>query len=298
MAVTFPRLNPIIFKEKEISPFESCNTPFFQKWNKEDYIVFQVSYDKSFTSGEVVAKLVDIDGNVSGECINEVVPTVDTYQAIFRVSCNLNEGLYRIKLTTTTNKFIFFSNYFTIGKYDGSMLVEYSCRGNKFDCVFSTTQYNYVFYIRVDGGVKSGDVSYSADDVFYSDQDKTVHLIDSIPYTLRKYTFGDSYGLPVWMADKLNRVLACDMIKIDNTLVVKNDGSKLEATASDAYPYVGLKIELLRKIEGNSEYLYLSESEMMQAGLSIEMIDGETSYSVNAPKTGRIHIGTFENTFN
>ena len=100
------------------------------------------------------------------------------------------------------------------------------------------------------------------------------------------------------MADKINRLLSCDSILINGVKVVKNDGAKLEVIGSDAYPYVGLNIELLRQEEGYSEGLYFDEEEMMQGGMTVEMVDSTPSYSISAPRTGRIHIETFENTFN
>lgn len=296
MAVTFPKLNPIIFKEDKYSPFEQANSLYYQKWNKEDYIVFQVCYDKiHFTSGEVVAEL--INDNESGiACQKDVISLPDAFQSVFRVSCDVNEGIYRIKLTTTSGKFIYYSNYFCIGMHPNTMLINYLCKRNKFDCIFNTSEYLYYFFLRVEGDIKTGDISYNADDVFYTSQERKTYLIDSIPYTARKYTFGDSYGLPVWLADRLNRALGCDVVNIDNIVVVKNDGAKLEATSSDAYPYIGLKIELLRMNEGNSEILHNEEA--MQSGISVEMIDRDNSFSLMAAKTGRIHIETFNDVFN
>lgn len=298
MLVTFPKLNPVIFKEEPFSPFEKTDHLFTQKWDKSDYIVFQVSYDKfSFSSGEIIAKLVDNEGRVVAEFINDVVDAGDLFQGILRVGCDVGEGLYRILLTTTGDKFKFYSNFFHIGRHENTVLIEYTCDKNKFDCIFKTVDYGYSFFIRVDCGVKSGDVNYNADDVFYTSQSQTTYLIDSIPYVTRKYTFGDSYGLPNWMADKLNRVFACEDVSLDNVSVVKNDGAKLEATSSDAYPYAGLKIELLHQYEGDSDELFRGE-EFMQAGMKLELADRENTYSLYPPKTGKIHIDTFEKTFN
>lgn len=298
MAVTFPRLNPIIFKNETTLEFEKNNTPFIQKWDKGDYVVFQVAYSDVYERGEIMASIVNDKLERVSEFTSTIIDVSGGYQVILRASCNLDDGKYRVKLTTTTGKFIFYSNIMEIGSFPNSLLLVYTCKKNKFDCVFRDTDYAYFFALRVDGGVKSSDVNYNSDDVFYSSQDRTVYLLDSVPYTVRKYSLGDSYGLPVWMADKLNRALACDSIMIDGVKVVKNDGARLEATTADAYPYVGLKIELLRQQEGASEGLYYDENEVMQSGLNVEMIDGSPSYSISAPRTGRIHVETFEKIFN
>lgn len=298
MAITFPRLNPIIFKEQQTSPFEQSSKTYFQKWNREDYIVFQVAYDdKAFTNGELSAILVDENDTPVANFTSDTITIPDGFQTIFRVSCNAADGCCRVKLTTATANLKFYSNPFLIGQHENTMLVRYMCKRNKFDCIFNTAEYLYYFFLRIEGNIKSGDVLYNADDIMYSSQERTTYLIDSIPYTTRKYTFGDSYGLPVWFAEKLNRIFACEIIHIDDIVVVKNDGAKLEPTSSDAYPYVGLKIELLHRNEGYSEELY-SDAEAMLSGVVVELIDRDYSFSVMAEKTGRIHVATFQNTFN
>lgn len=297
MIVTFPKLNPIIFQSEQHSVFEQANEVFMQKWNKIDYIVFQVSYDKPSFGGGIIAKLVDNNGLVISDFMNDIVSTPELFQGILRVSCNVPDGIYRVLLTTPDNKFAFYSNFFQIGEHENTMLINYSCSRNKFDSIFRTPEYAYSFNLRVDGGIKTSDISYNSDDVFYSSQARTTYLLDAIPYTVRKYTFGNSLGMPNWMAEKINRIFGCDDIKIDNVSVVKNDGAKLEAIVADAYPYVGLKIELLHQKEGNSDELY-NGGDVMQSGFNLELVDKENSHSENPPKTGRIHIGTFEKTYN
>lgn len=298
MALTFPRLNPIVFKEENILYTEKYNTPFIQKWDKGDYIVFQAHYGRSIARGEVAASIVDDNLNVVLQFDSTIIDINNWYQVIFRGSCNLPDGIYRVKLYSTAGKFTFYSNCIQIGTFPESLLLTYTCKTNKFDCIFRDSEYAYFFVLRVDGGVKSSDISYNSDDVIYTSQDRVVYLLDSIPYTVRKYTFGNSYGLPSWLADKINRLLSCDSILINGVKVVKNDGAKLEVIGSDAYPYVGLNIELLRQEEGYSEGLYFDEEEMMQGGMTVDMVDSTPSYSISAQRTGRIHIETFENTFN
>lgn len=298
MALTFPKLNPIVFKEDNILYTEKHNTPFVQKWDKGDYIVFQAHYGGSIERGDVKASMVNEQLQEVIQFDSTIIEINGWYQVIFRGSCNLEDGIYRVKLYSNSGKFEFYSNCMQVGSFPESLLLTYTCKSNKFDCVFRDSEYAYFFVLRVDGGVKSGDISYNADDVFYSSQDRIVYLLDSIPYVVKKYTFGDSYGVPTWLADRINRALSCDNILINGIKVVKNDGAKLETITTDAYPYVGLNIELLKQEVDYSEGLYYDESEMMQSGITVEMVDGTPSYSISAPQTGRIHIETFENTFN
>lgn len=296
MTVTFPRINPIIFNENPIPAFEYYNDPFVQLWNKTDFIIFQVTYDNDFTSGEIIAKLIDSNG-LTYDFENDIVVAGNIYQSIFRISCNVPDGIYRILLTTSGNKFKYYSNYMNINADNGNtLLIQYQCSKNKFDCIFRTNEYAYSFLLRLPGGVKSSDISYKSDDVNYIDQDRSIHLIDSIPYAMRKYTFGDSAGLANWIVDKLNRIFSCDDININNVKVVKDDGASLETVSNQGYPYVGANINLFHQEEGYSETLY-GNTTFLQSGTTINLMDAEHSYSIKPPKTGRIHIKTFEETF-
>lgn len=297
MILTFPRLNPVIFNERPLPSFEYYNEQFIQCWNKTDYIIFQVTYDKDFSLGDVIASLVDCDDIKIADFENEVIDTGLLYQGILRCSCNVSPGIYRIKLDSKGEQFTLYSNWLKVSDAnENTLLINYGCSRNKFDCVFLHNDYRYSFLLRVHGGVKSSNVSFKSDDVNYIDQDRNIYLIDSIPYSIKKYTFGDSAGMPNWMADRLNRIFACDDVRIDGVKVVKDDGAAIETVGSDGYPYVGVNIDLLHQDEGYSETLY--NDVYMQTGVTLSLKDGETSFVERPAPTGRVHVKEFEKTFN
>lgn len=254
MVISFPRLNPVTFKKEITSPYEKCTEKFIQEFDVEDYIVFQLSYDNDFLTNEIKAYIVDC----SGEIILEVGKTTVIInslmrQDVFRIPCSvIKEGIYNI-LIESPAKFRYYSNTFYIHDANESLLIQYGCKDNKFDCLFKTINGAEYFYLRIAGGVKTQGYSFKSDDVEFIDQDRKITLIDSIPYTIRKYTFGESIGMPIWLADKLNRIFSCDDVKINGVKVVKSSGAALELSSQENYKYVGATIDLLHADEGYSE---------------------------------------------
>jgi len=49
-------------------------------------------------------------------------------------------------------------------------------------------------------------------------------------------TFGDNYGIPNWLADRINRIFCCSDVLVQNRAVVKVSGAKLEKSFIDRYP--------------------------------------------------------------
>lgn len=254
MIVSFPRLNPITFSSEIYFPYEKIVEPFVQEFNSKDYIVFQITRDTDFTDDEITAYIIDCDGNVSGELGKSTIMINSLLrQEIFNMNCSIvKEGYYSI-LLEAPDKFSYYSNLIRIHNTDDTLLMQYRCSENKFDCIFKDTDGAKYFYLRIPGGIKTTGYSFKSDDIEFIDQDKKVILIDSIPYTVRKYTFGRSIGMPIWLADKLNRILACDDIEINGIKIVKSSGAALELSGQENYKYVGATIDLLYADEGYSE---------------------------------------------
>lgn len=254
MIISFPRLNPLTFRKEISSPYEKCTEKFIQEFDRSDYIVFQTSYDNDFSTTEIKSYLIDCDEQIVTE-IGKSTVIVNSLmrQDIFKIPCaSVEEGFYSV-LIESPGKFRYYSNVFHIHFTDNVLLIQYCCRENKFDCLFNTINGAEFFYLRIQGGIKTQGYSFKSDDVEFIDQDRKVTLIDSIPYTIRKYTLGGSIGMPVWLADKLNRIFSCDDIKINGIKVVKGNGAALELSSQENYKYVGATIDLLHTDEGYSE---------------------------------------------
>jgi hypothetical protein len=69
-------------------------------------------------------------------------------------------------------------------------------------------------------------------------------MLDSIPIETTKLTIGNGGGVPNWQIGIINRILSCSYVNISGRKYVKNENSKLEATAENNYPMRGWKIEL------------------------------------------------------
>lgn len=244
MALTFPALNPVTFKEEQTPHYEKHNEPFFQKWNIGDTLTFQMIYPNTYPeAGGFNVTLVDEQENeIKAPQSSKIIDIGQTCHAIYSIECP-EEGTYRIKIETKTSNLQLHSNWFATGTYPETILINYRCAKNKFGCIFNP---GYSFNLRIEGNCASADKTFLSDDIFYKDQDGKLILIDAIPSVTMKYTLGAETGFPLWIAEKLNRIFACDDLRLDGCPVIKNDGAKLDTTAQKGYPYVGATIELIR----------------------------------------------------
>lgn len=253
MTISFPRLNPLTFKEEYKFPYENHTESFVQEFDKSDPIVFQLSHNTDFNTDEIEAYLIDYNGGIIAP-FEKITIQLDAFiqQVIFRGSFDVEEGFYRIFINAGS-KFSCYSNTIYIHDTENTLLLQYRCKENKFDCLFKSTRGAESFYLRIPGGIKTSGYSFKSDDIEFIDQNRKVTLLSSIPYTIRKYIFGGSMGIPLWLADKLNRIFSCDEIEIDGIKTAKNNGAALELTSQENYKYVGASIELLYLDEGYSE---------------------------------------------
>lgn len=262
-------LNPLRFHRQdekfsfELTPSFERKVPYIQKYHPGDKLMFQALLYK-LKWHAMSYNVLDYNGyevlNKSGQAIGSYGPNYDCWSTKDddNIIGSLDPGIYYIQLNPTliiegVNTLIpFLSEPFEVieAGYENpeTLLIEYSHDGNDFDVAFWPTGALGVqkfFQLRVEGGVSSDNVTPASKDVFYVDQVHDVVMLDSKPYNVFKFTFGNGRGIPNWMADKINRILSCSYVEIDGTQFLKNDGSKLEATREKGYPLAGWHIELV-----------------------------------------------------
>src|SRR5690606_16064003 len=119
----------------------------------------------------------------------------------------------------------------------GTLLVEYSNSENDLDTVFE--QVDPLFNIRIEGDVHSREPGSTT--TAYTDMGDELVQLSSVPYDIDKLSI---LGMPDYMVKKLNHILACDRVRIDNKLYVKDDGAKFELQTTPNYPLKGASIQL------------------------------------------------------
>lgn len=118
--------------------------------------------------------------------------------------------------------------------HEGSIRFDYTNSRNKFSVVFDAATDPYVGMFRVEGDLT--DFKPSSIDSTYADDSHDQTLIDSIPFNQFSLSIGGSGkkgaygGVPDWVCDKVNRIMSCDQVRIENQYYCKSEGAQWEQT--------------------------------------------------------------------
>jgi hypothetical protein len=217
---------------------------YLQKWQFGDVGRVQVLSDYVFTF-----KVLDLD---TGAEIADFVPSLKSSEivgesfSVYEIEIDfsaLGSGSYYCKILyndTFEDKIVLSEPFEVSESWPGSILFEFVNSENNFDVVFET---GIDYQIRVEGVIDN--FTPESDDVIYNDMLKNATLLNSVPFRSFTLFVGGAPGVPVWMADKINRVMACDSVKIDGGSYEKKQGAGWEVKRADEYQFVGINIEIV-----------------------------------------------------
>ena len=231
---------------------------YCQKFEQQDYLRFQVGIVKSGTTA-VVANLVSEDGTATYPItVTELVFTGYDPYTIYECYLSLTgvaEGYYFVEVECTeapgmTTDLI--SEPLEIrSEHPDTIQLRYRNSVNDFDMVFYTGSMSREVYciVRSEGGLATDGFTPASKDVTYRNQNYDIVALDSIPFNVYRWTFGDTNGIPNYLADIINRLLSFDTVYIEGLQYIKNEGAKLEPQRDKGYPLAAWTIELLKKKE-------------------------------------------------
>jgi hypothetical protein len=214
---------------------------YFQKWNVGDSTRLQILSDWEFTF-----KIYNLD-NVE---VAEIVPTVfaNSIQGqtftVYEVAINFAvAGDYYAVIEYDGNTLI--SEPFEVGDFsDSTLLFTYRNSENNFSVIFDN---GFEFRFRVEGVV--ADFEPKSEDVIYNDQLKNSRILNAVPWRSFTMFVGNEIGIPDWVADKANRIMACDVVRLDSETfdgyISKVEGADWEVTRSAEQPFLGVKVEIM-----------------------------------------------------
>lgn len=283
--IKIPALNPFRFHKvgagdftQNLIPFmEDQNPRYLQKYQFGDLFYLQFLIQGASLAGGVyvpVCQLIDVNGVVAHTFQVEGTSTAATYTGYssYNVVENfptITEGIYYVKLLCYAPKdpngfdyatMTFYSEPIHLAaEHENTVLIEYRLTYNDFDCIFTDELARFNF--RIEGGVRSDGFTPGGKYQIFSDLDYEPVMLQSSPYNVYKWSFGPGYGVPNWIADRLNRIFACDEVTIDTVAWMRQDGSKLEATREAGYPFGGWTLELIKVEKEHSDefdYDYLT----------------------------------------
>lgn len=230
---------------------------YAQPWRFADLVTIQLESHLGVVNlNEVLLDALDLQGNV---LVADIIPNWDgqlsgesywhyqfkfmyngyveltqsgTQYIRFRIRLIENDGI----ADPTTESWLSEIQQFK-EEQPGTLLVEYSHGENDMDAVFEQTQPN--FRIRVEGDIHGKEPGSTT--TAYTDMGERLVQLSAVTYNVEKFSVK---AVPDYIIDKLNHILACDSVRIDRKMYVKDDGAKFELQATPNHPLKGASIQV------------------------------------------------------
>lgn len=253
----------------EVSPFESPSC-YVNPFQLTDPLNAQMQFLTTYVSSYKI-ELIDFRNNVYKTASTQIMNTDSDHWRYVHFNlipgATLTEGIYylRLSVTLTTGQVDY---YITEpidlrATWENTLAIDYGNAENDFDMIWnrsgltarlsridsvsSTRRFSAIYRLRLFGGYWSKDYVPSSDDVVYNNQVWDFQTVSSIPYDVRKVTFGDGRGIPNYIANILNRIFSCTYIKINGEQVNKIEGAKIEqSNRPDKSPLSGWTIDVAK----------------------------------------------------
>ena len=125
--------------------------------------------------------------------------------------------------------------------WEKTILLEYANSDNDYDVFFEPASTPVPWGFRVEGDIEMLPAGHTVEfeDMFYQMQ-----KLQDVPYRIGNLTIGGEGGVPVWVHDKVNRILSCDTFTIDGVVWKKETGSTWSWKKADNYPMLAATITL------------------------------------------------------
>jgi hypothetical protein len=224
----------------QIKPWEQEIT-YYQKWQQTDTITLQVLSEFS----TIRLDLIDCAGKVvkTMPFVKKVTSIVGQLWQVYEVSmqmADVDEGLYYLLITVGNNILQFISEPQDIALlHEDTILHTYKNSTNSFEVIYAT---GVQFTFRAEATI----TDYAPGNVQAVYEDQTLNLVElsATPFDTFRYKLGASYGVPPWVAKKVNFIFCNDFVLLDEMQYVRADGAKLEPNRADRYPMAGWSMDV------------------------------------------------------
>lgn len=115
---------------------------------------------------------------------------------------------------------------------NGTTLIQYSMKDNRQrnDAVFFIDGMQYFFDFRVPGGFKDSNWSFSVESEQFVTPYSDISQLFGLESTQKRFTLGDSSGVPIWFGEMLNRILVCTHVYFDGVKYSRKESNVPELT--------------------------------------------------------------------
>lgn len=246
------------------------NKPFYlQPWQQTDSINLQI-----ITAGLSALTITMYDSNANQVSTQDMTLRENTsikspyvLQEISMSLASVAVGEYKVIVFSGTTPLAESEWFFVSDSIPGSVLIEYSSSYNKLNGYFDS----WAPMIRVQGTLMPG--KPDSDFTTYEDELKDVELLHAIPSYIVPFVIGKPFGIPDWMATKINEILLLNRCNIEGVRYTRSSDSKMEESALNGYPMSYYKTTL-RKAINNSSLTIVDSSIPGPVGGLMATLDG------------------------
>ena len=131
------------------------------------------------------------------------------------------------------------SQYFIVQEdEEDTVLFEYTNSINDYDTIFNNNGTPITFQFRLDGGFNSDSDKYVTETTYNRNKRQELQKQYDMPWVKHTLTLGDNNGVPAWVAEKINSIMALDTVTIDEISYIRSEDNVPEQVKiADFYPY-------------------------------------------------------------
>jgi len=141
------------------------------------------------------------------------------------------------------------SPFIVTDSVENTTLLNYTNKINDFDTIFINGTVR-VFNFRFEGGFLNSDTKHLVEAESFRNQYQENRQLYQMPYKTKILTVGNAFGVPDWVAEKINFIFCCSNVYLDRIKHVRSEKSVPERQViEEGYPFSNFKIT----VEGEAE---------------------------------------------
>lgn len=216
---------PLFFVNRKADGIES---EYMQTFAPTDRILLEIF---SGDTSDITVLLIDEIKRCPVDQIKLNKWVMNTDIVLNFTTISLSPGCYSVYVQGV-GKSEFFCVTDDSGILQSTTLIQYSNRNNRQrnDVVFFIDHMQYFFDWRVPGGFKDANWGFNVESEQFVTPSADIAQLFGMESTTRRFTLGNSSGVPVWYGEMLNRILTCSHVYFDGEKYSRKESNVPEMT--------------------------------------------------------------------